>query len=329
MSARARPRTFQLRIAQFRAKRIADFVPPALDHLCLELWKKAPTVADRHYPPLEYVSTGTGCVYLNRVDQRRNGDGVIAEFVSYVHGASPEQAAPDLDQQSVDIDSSPIIGRDGKHRQVVQSLRVGFKGPAAVFETSKGAGGAGSVSHMLSSVLRRQVDSDLPGFSFIDVIGKDLRRQIQAAGGVKRVAARLVGEVPRTGAAGRETMSDLRALVRGAKVVKAEIEAHDGLLDTEQAIQVWESLLRDDMGDSSVVLHLADGAKVDRLGRFKERRVFTIQHDRNGHPMVSECATAIWNYLDELRTPDASGWRLLDDDGWPLYGTDQLGEADD
>ena len=325
-------RILELKMGRFRAGRRKNFVAPRLDVLCEQLWNATTQIGQRHWPLPVHLHVGTSCMFVNMRIVRANAttarkDGCIIEVVSYQHATTPEQTVPDFTAAHTTIDTPPIVDAQGNTRQVVHSFRVGFLGHSCIVEVVKGGGGVASLAHALTELFRANGHPDLPELELIDVIGKNLRRQIDAGGGVDRVVARLVGESQKRAHPGASRMTKLKQRVGGTEVLVASLESGDRPLDAQSAIDFWEENQNDGALDS-VVLHMKDGAKIDRLGRFKERRKFDIQLTAAGRIAVTEVEQAIWNYMDELRVLDAENWRLLDDDGKPLYGIAEVGGAD-
>ncbi len=323
-------RSFDLRIVKYLAGRRRGFQPPRLDDLIDQLWTNATTIGERHWPPVADLEEGMSCLYVNSVKRRRRSpnisDGRIVEVVSYIYGNRPEQITPNFREVSSTIDTPALTDANGNRREIVHSYRIGVIGHSLVVESVKGAGGSAGLAVALTQLFRQWAEPELPTIQLVDVMSQNLRRQIDAGGGVDRIVARLIHESADQSKVGSYLMSQLKENVRGAGVLVASIESVNGPLNADDAIRFWEEC-QDDNALDSVTLHLKDGQKVDRIGRFRERRRFDIQVTRASRVAVNEIEEAIWNYLDELRNPDESGWRIIDDDGRPVHGVEVLGDG--
>lgn len=314
-------RTFALKIVRFKVGRKKGYVPPNMDDLLRRLMAAAPRVGLRHLPPPppapNRLAAGTSCFYVNRAKRRNGRDGHLIECVSYVNGMAPEQTIPDFTANSLPISAAPIVDpATGQTRQVIHSYRALFFGQCAIIEQEKGGGGAATLALSLTAMLRAHVDPDLPSIEFMDVIGADLRKSIQAAGGVERISASLATATTNRRRPLAFSLSRLKQWAGNRAVVHAEIDFPDGD-NTSKGIEALDEYAADN-GLDSVTVYLRDGQKITGLRKFVEKRRMDIQINPSGSYNMSDIEDTMWNYLDEVRVPDDDGWRIIDNAGRPV-----------
>jgi hypothetical protein len=251
----------------------------------------------------------------------------MLELVCYRHGMAPEQTTPDFAANTLPISTQPIVDQaTGQTRQVVHSYRALFYGQCAIIEVEKGGGGTAMLSHCLTTLLRTHVNPDLPTIELMDVVGANLRKSIEAAGGVERISATLAtGTTNRRRPLSRR-LSLLKRWGGGRTVVRAEIEFGEGdnVSKGIAALNEYEG----DNGLESVTVHLRDGQKISGSKRFCEKRKMDIDVLPSGNLSGTDIEATLWNYLDELRRPDEDGWRIIDNEGRPA-GAEIIGEDED
>ncbi|MBB3344757.1 hypothetical protein [Luteimonas sp. RC10] len=241
----------------------------------------------------------------------------MIECVSYVNGLAPEQTIPDFTANSLPISSVPIVDpATGQTRQVIHSYRALFFGQCAIIEQEKGGGGTATLALSLTAMLREHVDHNLPGIEFMDVIGADLRKSIQAAGGVERISASLATRTTNRRRPLAFRLSSLKQWAGNRAIVHAEIDFPDGD-NTRKGIQALDEYAADS-GLDSVTVYLRDGQKITGLRKFVEKRRMDIQINPSGSYNTSDIEDTMWNYLDEVRAPDDEGWRIIDNAGRPV-----------
>lgn len=317
-------RTLQLKLVKFRAGNRKNFQPPAMDALCRQLWQVASSVGQRHVPDpngTPGLSVGDSCFYVNRISSRNPRDGIMMQCVSYTHGLVPETTITDFTLGSLPITAAPFLDSTSQTpRQIVHSYRVVWLAHAAIVEIDRGAGGTTLLEQALHKMLKRHVDPNLPSFQLVDVTGGVLLKQIALGGGVRKVIAKVsVGTNDQTQPVAYR-LSQLKSLFGSRASVSCEVDLGDDIPGTQaQSTQRAVDVL-DEYGSGGALdgaaLVLRDGSRVDGLGRFREKRVVQIG-TTSGRLNNNEVETALWNYADELRVPDSTGWRLLNTDGSP------------
>jgi len=315
-------RIFSLKLVRFKSGRDKGFIKPRLEDLITQLYAAATTVGDRHVPAPPpapgKLASGMHCLCLNWTKSRPIKGGVMVEVVSYVNGVAPEQTTPDFSAPLLPIKAVPLTDpATGKTSEVVHAYRVLFYGDCALIEMEKGGGGVATLALALTALFRAHVDPALPTIEFMDVIGADLKKSIAAAGGIKQISASL--NTPSKDAKKQPIGYRLTQLKKWAgknALVSAEIEFIDGD-NIQKGIKALDEFAA---GESlnSVVLYLRDGQKITGVGKYVEKRRLDISLNPSGSLNILEVEAALWNYLDEVRTPDKTGWRLVDSKGLPL-----------
>ncbi|WP_143566418.1 hypothetical protein [Stenotrophomonas maltophilia] len=315
-------RIFSLKLVRFKSGRAKGFVKPRLEDLVNQLYKVATTVGERHVPvpppPPNKLASGMHCLCLNWRKVRAGKDGVMVEVVSYVNGVAPEQTTPDFAAPSLPIKAIPLTDpATGKTSEVVHAYRVLFFGDCALIEMEKGGGGVATLALALTALFRAHVNPALPAIEFMDVVGADLKKSIAAAGGIKHISASL--NTPAKDAKKQPLGYRLTQLKKWAgknASVSAEIEFIDGD-NIQKGIKALDEFAA---GESlnSVVLYLRDGQKITGVGKYVEKRRLDINLTPSNSLNILEVQAALWNYLDEVRTPDKTGWRLVDSNGIAL-----------
>jgi hypothetical protein len=318
-------RTLLCKFVRFKAGRRKNFLPPSIEGLIRRIFTHGPTVRDRHVPPILSAQLGDSCVFLNRKVERRRGKqpyGVIFEVGSYVRGHVPEQAAREFQKAELDVTQIPLVTTAGVPREVITRYRCLALGNTLIIELVRGGGGADELAVVLSQLIRFHCDDTLPNIALEDVAAATLERAIAAGGGIDRVTARIARNVNNDNLPYTTSLSQIRSKLAGAARVTVEWESHDNdQISTRQALNAMAEQSTGGLMDS-ITLHLKDGGRIDRLKRYRERRVVSVAQARaGGGPVISEIETALWNYIDELRTLDDDDWRLLDDNGMLIGGS--------
>lgn len=326
-------RTFALKIIRFKVGRKKDFVPPSVDVLLDNLMVAATTVGQRHLPPPpsppSKLATGLTCFYINRGHRRKGRDGFMIECVCYANGMAPEQTLPNFSASTLPISAVPIVDpATGQTKQVIHSYRVLFLGQCAIIEVEKGGGGTATLALALTALLRQHVNPNLPGIEFMDVISTNIRRSIQASGGVERISAKLAAATTSRRRPFSLRLSRLKAWAGNRAVVHADIEYPQGV-NTATAMQALDEYALED-GLESVTVYLRDGQKITGRRKFVEKRRMDINLNPSGSYNIADVEDTMWNYLDEARMPDDNGWRLVDEAGRPVgaevVGDDEVGD---
>ncbi|WP_145985453.1 hypothetical protein [Marilutibacter maris] len=149
----------------------------------------------------------------------------------------------------------------------------------------------------------------------MDVVSKDLRREIERGGGVAKIYMR-VAEAARV--EDEYWQSRLRGALDAmphASKFHATWEADDEPLDTDAVIGAVNEFSEDETAIEALTLELVEGNRIRTLGKFKVRKPVDVTVDSAGVLHSSDIINGLWRFLDELRTPDGDRWRLIDDDG--------------
>lgn len=308
-------RTLHLKHARFRSGRKKDFVPPALDTLLAAVLAAAPNFKDRHFPPPSALAMGTPCVFINRMRARKAG-GMFFEIYSYTWGAHTSQFRPDFTKATPDITTGPIKDAQGNTREIAYSYRCVALGQSVIVEYNPRAGGLEQLSNLLSYLFHTHVQKGLPTIEFMDVSTKELDKAIAAGGGVDRVMLRLAdGGKPSENAWYATRLSELRKKLTGARQVTVTWETDDNVINAKSAMAVIHEFEAEDTTLDKLSLKLKDGQVIPSLTKFREKRVVSISTVPGGGLAITEIESALWHYLDELRTVQAGGWRVIDNEG--------------
>lgn len=315
-------RVFSLKLAQYKLKKGQTFVEPKLHELIEKIFVAAPLVGGRHIPvpppPPATLTNGEICFCLNWRTDHPGRDGLLVECLVYQSGLAPTQTTPNLTAPTLSTQVVPLKDAAGKPSEVVHAYRVLFFGGCAIVEMEMGSGGVAMLAACLTKLIRLRVDPLHPALEFADVIGVNLKKSMEGAGGVERITAKL--QVPTVGAVKKDALTArlIDLLKWGGKntSVVAEIEFDDG--DSDNVSKGLEALEEYKSGNSldSVSVYLRDGQKVTGTGKLIEKRRQKIEVVPSGGLVIKEVGEAMRNYLDEVRIPDQSGWRLIDSNGY-------------
>lgn len=308
-------RTLQLKHARFKSGRKKDFIPPALDQLLLRVKAAAPQFGQRHYPPPTALPAGTPCVFLNRIEKRSKGAGVLIEVYSYMFGSQSDQLRPDFTKAQPDVKSGPIIDAQGQTREIVHSYRCVILGQSVLVEYNGRAGGLDQLAHLLAHVFNTYCEK-LPSIEFLDVAASDLEKAIKAGGGVDRIELSLLaGNKPASNFPFARKLSDIGAAVTGAKQVKVVWDTDDNTISPKTAVQIAQEFESEETNLETLTIQLKEGGIIKGLDKYKEKRRIQVQVVPGGKVAVSEIEEGLWNYLDELRMVQGKSWRVIDDQG--------------
>lgn len=320
MAAKTVTRVFSLKLAQYKTKKDQVFVPPRLDDVIEKIFVAAPQVGDRHIPvppaPPAKLQDGELCFCLNWRKSTPGKDGLLVECLVYHSGLAPTQTTPVYTAKTLATHVVPLKDATGNKSEVVHTYRVLFFGGCAIVEMEMGGGGMAMLASCLTKLIRIHVNNKHPGLDFADVIGVNLKKSMEAAGGVERITARL--QVPTTKPLKKEPFSyRLSQLIKwgGANasvVAEIDFDAGDNI---EKGLEVLEEFKAGASLDS-VAVYLRDGQKVTGTGKLVEKRREEVTFIPPAGLDLNDVETVMRNYLTEVRMPDKSGWRLIDDYGF-------------
>jgi hypothetical protein len=109
-------------------------------------------------------------------------------------------------------------------------------------------------------------------------------------------------------------MGRLKERVAGTQQMSVRWDSGDDPLDEDDVLRAYDEYTESAALAGAVIL-LKDGQKIDKIGRFRERRRIEVDEGPDGLPLINQLETGMWHYLDELRRPNANNWRLLDEAG--------------
>lgn len=290
--------------------------------------------ADRHWPirPAGAPSpdAGTRCMYFGDMKRRLvqadgSGGGFFFTVGSYVYGQGEHQIAVDFQGPDPNIMSGPLYDADGLQRSILHEFRCVAIGETLIIQNEQGGGGMPALAHFLSNIFRKYSGVlDIPSLTFMDVFSNDLRKIIEQGGGVKSMQIRVIhGAQPRetsTLAIATPLYQAKEAVANTGKlIVKWEADDGDGL-DVDTVIDTFNAgrALVSDL--DKVDLETMSGGPVSNVGKYKAKSEIPVTIDANGIEHKNEIKPLLYGYLDELRTPDSDGWRLIDDAGMFLSG---------
>lgn len=305
---------------RFRAGRRRDFEPPAIDAVLDAIVEGNATFRERHIPVPEgneRLPAGTRCAYIDNIHKRANRRrGVYFDVCSYTSQSPQDQINADFTRVKPDVISGPIVDRNGRSRDILGTIHCVALGEVLLVEASKGAGGLDVVAALLTSLARRFGDEGNPGIALEDVTGASLRQDIDRGGGVEKMVLRTTDGAARREDSFSSRLVDLRTGVGRSHRVTVQWDSGDDPLDADDVIAAMQDYQDPETSLSAIKLTLKDGQQIKDVSKYRERRKILVQANEAGRPFVTEIETALWNYLDELRRPDGSGWRLLDDHGY-------------
>lgn len=314
------PRLLFVKRVRFRAGRIRDFKAPALEELLLQIKDRAPFFRNRHWPrppaAPDAIQVGTQCQYISSISTREGEDGVYFEVGGYVHGRGEHQLTLDLTGNNADphITSGPLQDELGRPRAIVTIFRCLALGETLIVENHRGAGGVSVLVRLLTAMFKEHCDPALPGIELVDVTTDNLRREIEAGGGVKSMMIRVIDGAAPQSADRRLPLYLARDSIGGAGKMDVTWQAEDHL-DTDDVLETVESALAMDSGLDKIKIKLHDGPDITKLGRFLAKKEIWVTIDRFGFAHYAEVKDALFAYLTELRV-SRSGWSLIDLDGY-------------
>jgi len=309
-------RMLHLKHVHFKSRNRDGFVQLPTDELLLKVAAKTNGFGQRHYPPPSGLPNGMRCAFMDNIRKRRGGDGVQFDVYGYVYGLSSDQFHPNFAVPHPDINTGPITDRQGKRREILHLYHGIALGQAVIIEYNRAAGGVGILEDLLSYVFHEYCDRQLPSLELLDVTTGDLRRAIDAGGGVDSVSLKMIsGTRAPQNAHVATPMSKLRSLIGGTKQVKMSWESGpDNPLDANSVMRVAREYADDESPLERMSIKLKDGGSIPSLETYRERRRIAVDIGPNNTPVVADIEKGLRHYLDELRTP-TKGWRIIDDKG--------------
>jgi hypothetical protein len=301
------------KVAQIEGQRYPK-VPRVDLHLQMrEVFTKANTVWDRHYPRRDKIKPGQRCVFFEQVN--RKGTAVLFHAYSYIAGLTPDQAV--LDDLVAKITDDPILDQDGSPKEIVERFAVLVFGEAVVLESARVSGSAPLAIHAIRDLIRRHVAPKFPNLALEDAPSLGFKQMAQLHGGVKEVTARLhSGFVTEPNTFGRSLESFLAPKNFGAlKRVTTTVEALDGQeLDVNQ-VEALVNESEDGTGLSGITVTFVDGVSLGDLEKYREKISVEVQQVRAGVPAVTEIETEMVQYMTHLITPTQNNFQLIDNTG--------------
>lgn len=288
----------------------------------------------RHWPERSAggpePEAGTRFMYFGDMRQRRtqsdnSGGGFYFTVGSYIYGQGEHQIAVDLHDPEPNINSGPMYDAQGQKRSILHEFRCVALGETLIVQNEQGGGGLPALAVFLTNILRKYNPSiNLPSVTFMDVFANDLRKIIEQGGGVKSMQIRVVqGARPTESAtlAIAVPLYEAKAAVAntGKLVVKWEADDDDGL-NVDTVINTFTAG-REVVSDlDKVDLETMTGGPIRNIGKYKAKSEIAVTIDASGIEHKNEIKPLLYNYLDELRTPDSDDWRIIDDEGMFLSG---------
>lgn len=282
-----------------------NWTSPRVEDALRDVLNKAPTIAERHYPPKDARILGALCIFINEHKDLQGG-GLLFEICSYVHGHVPEGIEPDLSKKRAKVEAVNVRGGDGNPRELVHVYRCLAFGEILVVEFIKGGGGAGALMDLLTDLFRRHLELKHPAVDLADIGSSDLRKLIKERGGVSSITARVVDStMSADGSRFAGLLSKAKGWVQGARKCAITWENESGALDENASISLIEEA--DHEWLAGVTLKFKRGGSVCDLNKYRERKSVKVQADSSGRASVSEIETALLEYLGELRDPKRNG----------------------
>lgn len=298
-------RTLLVKAVGYKVGHRKEWTSPRIEDALREALSKAPTIAERHYPPKDARASGIHCIFINEHKDLKGG-GLLFEICTYVHGHVPEGIEPDLSKKKAKVEAVNVRGGDGNPRELVHVYRCLAFGEILLVEFIKGGGGAGALSALLTELLRRHLERTHPALDLADIGSSDLRRLIQERGGVSSITARVVDTSKHVeGSRFAGLLSKAKGWVPGARKCAITWDNESGDLDEDASVSLVEEA--DHEWLAGVTLKFKRGGSVSDLTKYRERKAVKVQADSFGRPAVSEIETALLEYLGELRDPKRSG----------------------
>ncbi|GAB3335399.1 hypothetical protein [Marilutibacter aestuarii] len=328
-------RALQMKRVRFkgRTSKGKPIAYPAIDDLLKRIKALKPHWAQRHHPlpnPSEPFAAGTSCSFLVDVRPRTTGDmkGVYFEVGTYTHGAAHQQITLDYSQAEPPLENA-TLPHDGRHARAISNVIRGVAlGETIILDSPKGTGGYGAAQQLLSRLIIQNClkpprppgepphkTPTWPGIELMDVMSNDLRREIERGGGVATVYMRVAEATPGEDDSWQSRLrGNLDAMPHASKF-HAKWEADDEPLDTDSVLGAVDEFSEDDSTIEALTLELVHGNRIRTLGKFKVRKPIDVTIDSAGVLHTSDIVNGLWQYLDELRSPDPEQWRLIDDNG--------------
>ena len=324
-------RKVYLKRARFRSGRNKQFKQQPLEALMEAINKKAPLWTQKHWPaPNTGASTpfesGTRCLYVTKIARRRFGkaDGIYFEVGSYVYGKGENQIAVNMSGAEPDVQSGPIVDKNGQHRSILHYYRCAVLGESMIVQKQRGSGGIQELANLLTNLFRRYVDPDMPSLEFLDVMGAGLRDIIDQNGGVESVKISFVDSAAdvKDSPFGKP-LFDAAEYIEGYGRFTAEWEAGDGNpIDTESAISAFEEIDSMDGGIGKVSIKPFHGGWINDLGKYQAHDEIDVQINSSGIEVEEDVRRGLFKYLDRLRIPKGKkNWRIIRDDGLFNFGS--------
>lgn len=310
--------------------------PPShnLEALLLAVRSSTTDWTDRHWPERPASGpepdAGTRFMYFGDMKRRRtqsdgSGGGFYFTVGSYVYGQGEHQIAVDLRDPEPDINSGPMYDAKGQKRSILHEFRCVALGETLIVQNEQGGGGMPALALFLSNILRKHNPSlKLPNLVFMDVFANKLRKIIEQGGGVKSMQVRVIDGARPTGRATLAIATPLydakKAVANtGRLIVRWEADDDDGL-DVDTVINTFTAGREVASDLDKVDLETMTGGPIRNIGKYKAKSVIPVTIDASGIEHKNEIKPLLYEYLDDLRTPDDEDWRLIDDEGLFLTG---------
>lgn len=278
-----------------------------------DVFERAETVWDRHYPRRDKVKPGQRCVFFERVN--RKGLAVLFHAYSYKAGVTPDQAV--LDDIKAKISAEPLVDEAGSPKEVVERFAILLFGEALVLESAQVSGSGPLAIQAVRDLIRRHVAPKFPNLALEDAPSIGFKQMAKLHRGVKAVTARLqTGFVTEPNTFGRALESFIEPQHLGPrKKISTTVEALDG---SELDANLVEDLVNESengTGLSGITVTFNSGVTLGDLETYREKLSVEVQQVRAGVPAVTEIETAMVEYLRHLATPTDDNFQLIDNKG--------------
>lgn len=295
-------------------------VLPVDAHVVLaEVFDKATTIWDRHYPIREKVAEGKRCLFLEPVEGKNKiGSFVMFHAYFYTAGHTPDQIAIDFEELKAKITAEPITDENGREAKVLERFACLVYGETLIVEAGQVAGSQRLAVAAIRDLVRRHVNPKFANMNLVDAPNRGFLYLAASKGGVKKVVARVASSfTPEAESFGGALEAFIKSKNLGkTKVISATIEAADDEpLDPDKILEmVHEREGATGLSGISVVFN-DDSSLGEDLDEYRERARVEVQAVRPGVPVISEIETEMVNYLKRLASPDDENLRIIDSQG--------------
>lgn len=250
--------------------------------------------------------------FYNNFTTYENG-AVYFELWSYVPGKMPAGFTPNLTAANAEYDIAQVLDQNGNPREIINISHVLVYKNCSIVEATKGTGGTHLIEKYVNKLLRARCAKRPPHVAFNTAISNDLFKEIEQGGGAVSISLGI-------SAAQDQSENRIAGLLSGAHTVFSKTSmvalswtarSHE-TLDTEEVVTEARVAKQDDF--DKIFIKLKRGS-IKGLSKYKITEPIEVRDVGGKNPDHVEIRDSMADYFGRLITPNANGYRTLDEEG--------------